>query len=125
MKLQNLTETFELPGVVPYPEEGRLATDHRRPSTFLTAPWLKANWLGDTLGESRGDRLAPPPPGEWHLGRVGEVVTIIDFRWARVDGRRCWTTPGIDPGPAGPPALTESSFCKIVGKGGISKTSAF
>jgi len=36
------TETFELPGVVPYPEEGRLATDQRRPSPFLT--FEKASW---------------------------------------------------------------------------------
>lgn len=26
------TETVELPGVVPYPEDGREATDQRRPS---------------------------------------------------------------------------------------------
>ena len=54
---QSLTETLELPGVVPYPEDGRLATDHRRPSTFLTL--AKANWLGETLGESRGLTFAP------------------------------------------------------------------
>ena len=80
-----LTDTFELPGVVPYPEDGRLATDHRRPSTFLTL--AKANWFGDTFGESKGLTLAP---GLWHLGKVGEVWTIMDFRWRAVaaDGLR-------------------------------------
>ncbi len=91
----DLTETLELPGVVPYPEEGRLATDHRRPSTFLTL--AKANCPGDTFGESRGD--AVEVLGEWQRGRVGEVCTIMDLRWPRVEGRR----------PV--PPVRESSFC--------------
>ena len=37
-----LTDTLELPGVVPYPEEGKLATDHRLPSAFFTL--ANANW---------------------------------------------------------------------------------
>jgi hypothetical protein len=39
--------------VVPYPEEGRLATDHLLPSTFFMV--ANANWLGETFGESTGD----------------------------------------------------------------------
>lgn len=31
-KSKKPTDKFELPGVVPYPEEGSEATDHRRPS---------------------------------------------------------------------------------------------
>ena len=50
-----LTETFELPGVVPYPDDGRLATDHRLPSAFLML--ANANWFGDTFGESIGDTI--------------------------------------------------------------------
>ena len=92
-----LTETFELPGVVPYPDEGRLATDHRRPSTFLTL--AKANWLGETLGESKGLTLAP---GLWHLGSVGEVCTIIDLRWrVAAEGLRL------------APPDNDSSFCNV------------
>ena len=53
LSLVLLTETFELPGVVPYPEEGRLATDHLLPSAFLML--ANANWLGETLGESSGE----------------------------------------------------------------------
>ena len=45
----------------------------------------KLTWLGDTFGESNGETVAP---GEWHLGNVGDVWTIIDFRWPRVEGRR-------------------------------------
>ncbi len=30
-----LTETVELPGVVPYPEDGKDASDHRLPSPAL------------------------------------------------------------------------------------------
>ena len=61
--------------MVPYPDEGRLATDHRLPSTFLTL--ANANWLGDTLGESRGEIVVL---GEWQRGSVGDVCTIIDLR---------------------------------------------
>ena len=84
-----LTETFELPGVVPYPDDGRLATDHRLPSAFLML--ANANWFGDTFGESIGDTIcaaAAATDGEWHLGRVGDVVAIMDLRWPRVEGRR-------------------------------------
>ena len=69
MRTTFLTETFELPGVVPYPDEGRLATDHLRPSAFLT--FANANWLGETFGESRGEcsppacKLLAPPVASW------------------------------------------------------------
>ena len=103
-----LTDTLELPGVVPYPDEGKLATDHLRPSTFLT--FAKANWFGETLGESKGLTLAAP--GLWHLGKVGEVCTIIDFRCRAVaaEGLRCAVLDN------------DNSFCKNQRKRGFETT---
>jgi len=46
------------------------------------------------LGESSGEMVAL---GEWQRGNVGDVCTIIDFRWPRVEGRR------VD---------NDSSFCR-------------
>ena len=98
-----LTETFELPGVVPYPEDGKLWTDHLRQSAFLTL--ANANWFAEILGESKGEWMPPsckllePPAaswfelGEWHRGSVGEVWTIIDFLWPLVDGLRVAAAP--------------------------------
>ena len=73
-----LTDTLLLPGVVPYPELGRLATLHRRPSTFLLITLAKANWPGLTLGLSSG--LSTDELGLPDLGKVGLVVRIMDFR---------------------------------------------
>ena len=56
-------------------------------------------------------------PGEWHLGRVGDVVTIMDFLCALVDGLRWgWWPPtphtGRLPWPDPPVAEeSDSSFC--------------
>lgn len=49
-----LTETVELPGVVPYPDEGNDANDHRLPSPALLIVANAKFWLGDILGLSKG-----------------------------------------------------------------------
>ena len=88
-------ETFEDPGVVPYPELGRLATDHLRPSTmeaFLTA--AKANPPAEgappapgeaearpTFGESMGlARPAGPSMGLWLLEKNKKFAMQSDIR---------------------------------------------
>ncbi len=75
--------TLGRPGVVPHPDEGVLATGHRRPSTCLTL--ANANCRGDTIGESGGE--AVEVRGGWQRGRVGEVCALcfclacLDVEW--------------------------------------------
>lgn len=57
------TDTFELPGVfVPYPDEGKEATDQRLPSVFFKG--TKTKWLdGDMLrGLSSGESVTRKKP---------------------------------------------------------------
>lgn len=53
--LEHWLDTLLDPGVVPYPELGRLATLHLLPSAFLM--FTNANWDGETFGESSGETV--------------------------------------------------------------------
>lgn len=66
-----LTDKFELPGVVPYPDDGNDATDHRRPSRQLVIRFIGTNGNCIILGELiRGLSIGLADIGECDLGDV-------------------------------------------------------